>query len=128
MKASPLAVAGVVLASTAQAQVVQFDIERRHAPSLRKRDATIDSTLFNEKVQGGYFINVEVGTPGQNITLQLDTGSSDVWVPASTAPICTQTSDRNPGCTFGSCKLKKKLSLSYVFAAHLIPPFSSQFR
>ncbi|KAL6701415.1 aspartic peptidase domain-containing protein [Trichoderma pleuroticola] len=102
MKASPLAVVGVVLASAAQAQVVQFDIEKRHAPSLRKRDATIDGTLFNEKVQGGYFINVEVGTPGQNVTLQLDTGSSDVWVPASTAAICTQTSQRNPGCTFGS--------------------------
>lgn len=105
MKASPLAVAGVVLASAAQAQVVQFDIEKRHdAPRLRKRDATIDATLSNQKVQGGYFINVEVGTPGQNITLQLDTGSSDVWVPASTAAICTQTSQRNPGCTFGSCK------------------------
>ncbi|UKZ75837.1 hypothetical protein TrVFT333_003532 [Trichoderma virens FT-333] len=102
MKASPLAVAGVVLASAAQAQVVQFDIEKRHAPSLRRRDATIDATLSNEKVQGGYFINVQVGTPGQNITLQLDTGSSDVWVPASTAAICTEVSQQNPGCTFGS--------------------------
>ncbi|KAL7945067.1 aspartic peptidase domain-containing protein [Trichoderma barbatum] len=102
MRASPLAVAGVVLASAAQAQVVQFDIEKRHTPSLRRRAATIDGTLSNEKVQGGYFINVQVGSPGQNLTLQLDTGSSDVWVPASTAPICTETSQQNPGCTFGS--------------------------
>lgn len=106
MKASPLAVAGIALASAAQAQVVQFDIEKRHGPSLRRRSATIDGTLSNQKVQGGYFINVEVGTPSQNITLQLDTGSSDVWVPASTAAICTDVSQQNPGCTFGSCKTK----------------------
>ncbi|RFU77830.1 hypothetical protein TARUN_4414 [Trichoderma arundinaceum] len=104
MKASPLAVAGVALASAAHAQVVQFDIEKRQAPSLRRRAATIDGTLFNEKIEGGYFLNVQVGTPGQNITLQLDTGSSDVWVPAATSAICTEVSQRNPGCTFGSFK------------------------
>lgn len=104
MKASPLAIAGVALATAAQAQVVQFDIERRHGPNLRRRAATLDGTLLNERVEGGYFLNVKVGTPGQNITLQLDTGSSDVWVPSSTSAICTDVSQRNPGCTFGSCK------------------------
>ncbi|KAL7796822.1 aspartic peptidase domain-containing protein [Trichoderma ceciliae] len=102
MRASPLAVASVALASAAQAQVVQFDIEKRHGPSLSRRAATIDGSLSNLKVQGGYFLNVQVGSPGQNITLQLDTGSSDVWVPASNSAICTQVSQRNPGCTFGS--------------------------
>jgi hypothetical protein len=107
MKASPLAAAGVALASTAQAQVVQFDIQKRDGPNLRdlgRRAATINGVLSNQQIQGGYFLNVEVGTPPQNITLQLDTGSSDVWVPSSDADICTQVSQRNPGCTFGSCK------------------------
>jgi hypothetical protein len=104
MKASPLTIAGVALASAVQAQVVQFDIEKRHGPSLRRRAATINGVLSNQQVEGGYFISVQIGTPPQNITLQLDTGSSDVWVPASTSAICTEVSQRNPGCTFGSCK------------------------
>lgn len=107
MKASPLAAAGIALASTAQAQVVQFDIEKRDGPNLRdlsRRATTVNGVLSNQQVQGGYFLNINVGTPPQNITLQLDTGSSDVWVPASTAAICTEVSQRNPGCTFGSCK------------------------
>ncbi|PTB37736.1 hypothetical protein M441DRAFT_60897 [Trichoderma asperellum CBS 433.97] len=105
MKASPLATAGIALASAAQAQVVQFDIEKRDGPLLRdlsRRATTVNGVLSNQQVQGGYFLNVEVGTPPQNITLQLDTGSSDVWVPASSAAICTEVSQRNPGCTFGS--------------------------
>jgi hypothetical protein len=107
MKASPLAAAGIALASTAQAQVVQFDIQRRDGPKLRdlsRRADSVTGVLTNQQIQGGYFLNVEVGTPPQNITLQLDTGSSDVWVPSSNADICTQVTQRNPGCTFGSCK------------------------
>ena len=119
MRASPLAVAGVALASAAQAQVVQFDIEKRNAPPrLSRRDDTLTGTLSNQRVQGGYFINVQVGSPGQNITLQLDTGSSDVWVPSSSSAICTQVTQRNPGCQFGSCKPTPSLSLSS--AAQLI--------
>ncbi|KAL6888091.1 aspartic peptidase domain-containing protein [Trichoderma evansii] len=105
MKASPMAAAGIALASTAQAQVVQFDIAKRDGPLLRdlgRRATTVNGVLSNQQVQGGYFINVHVGTPGQNITLQLDTGSSDVWVPAASAAICTEVTSRNPGCTFGS--------------------------
>ncbi|KAL6876982.1 aspartic peptidase domain-containing protein [Trichoderma novae-zelandiae] len=102
MRASPLAVAGVALASAAQAQVVQFDIEKRHSPRLSRRAGTLDGSLSNQRIQGGYFINVQVGSPGQNVTLQLDTGSSDVWVPSSNSAICTQVSQRNPGCQFGS--------------------------
>jgi hypothetical protein len=107
MKASPLAAAGIALASTAQAQIIQFDIQRRDGlkpRDLSRRADSITGVLTNQQIQGGYFLNVEVGTPPQNITLQLDTGSSDVWVPSSDADICTQVTQRNPGCTFGSCK------------------------
>ncbi|KAL7927111.1 aspartic peptidase domain-containing protein [Trichoderma austrokoningii] len=116
MKASPLAAAGIALASTAQAQVVQFDIQRRDGPKLRDlaRRATVNGVLSNQQIQGGYFLNVEVGTPPQNITLQLDTGSSDVWVPSSNADICTQVTQRNPGCTFGSFNSDKSTSFSDV--------------
>jgi len=32
---------------------------------------------------------VKVGTPGQNIVLAIDTGSSDTWVLDVTADLCT---------------------------------------
>jgi Eukaryotic aspartyl protease len=36
--------------------------------------------LGNAPLPGLYFVNASVGTPGQNIQLQVDTGSSDIWM------------------------------------------------
>lgn len=88
--------------------VVQWSIERRQIQpaggSLSKRAAnTFEEVITNEKTRGGYFTTCTVGSPPQNLTMQLDTGSSDVWVPSSKAPICTRKQDKsNPGCTFGT--------------------------
>lgn len=91
--------------------VVQWDIEKRDIPDgkpLRRRDgkvgATYEEVITNEKLRGGYFATTQVGTPGQKLTLQLDTGSSDIWVPYSGSEVCTTTSRTSAGCTFGSCK------------------------
>ncbi|KAK5992958.1 putative aspartic-type endopeptidase opsB [Cladobotryum mycophilum] len=105
MKARSLAAAGVVLASTAHSQVVQFDIEKRQLPNPnlnRRATNAFDTPILNNQQQGGYFVNVQVGSPGQQLTLQLDTGSSDVWVPYTGASICAQKTSQNPGCTLGS--------------------------
>ncbi|KAJ2988205.1 hypothetical protein NUW58_g4102 [Xylaria curta] len=95
-----------LLASAASAQVVQWNIEKRSdsAPRLSRRaGSTVEEVITNEKMRGGYFASCSVGTPPQKVTLQLDTGSSDIWVPASTARVCTQrSSSRGGGCTFGS--------------------------
>jgi hypothetical protein len=56
-----------------------------------------DATLINEKIL--YFVNVTVGTPPQSFGLQIDTGSSDVWVPTVENPNCVQGH-----CSSGSCK------------------------
>lgn len=102
-----------LLASVASAQVVQWDIEKRDnsVPKLTRRaDGTVVEVITNEKTRGGYFASCSVGTPAQKITLQLDTGSSDIWVPASTASVCEP---QGQGCTFGSCECVLIFILTY---------------
>jgi elongation factor G len=96
--------AGAVHA-TAGGGVVQWDIQRTQRAEeftrLRKRASTFQETIQNQQERGGYFANCRLGTPGQNLTLQLDTGSSDIWVPDVNAQVCRKGS--NGGCSLGSC-------------------------
>lgn len=60
---------------------------------LRNRASTgsyIES-LANNVTGGGYYASVGIGTPGQTQVLVVDTGSSDVWVVASDANLCTNS-------------------------------------
>ncbi|KAI0535775.1 aspartic peptidase domain-containing protein [Xylaria digitata] len=94
-----------LLVSVTSAQVVQWDIQRRGdtAHRLNRRaDGSVEEVITNEQTRGGYFASCSVGTPSQDVTLQLDTGSSDIWVPASSATVCEETSSQGGGCTFGS--------------------------
>jgi len=80
-----------------------IDTEYRLRPRRsrrRKRDANVAVTLDNSQVL--YSANVSVGTPPQNLILQLDTGSSDIWLPASSASLCQQRGDQCEGGTFDS--------------------------
>lgn len=47
--------------------------------ALQKRDPT-SVTLGNAVQSGLYYVNASVGTPAQTVQLQIDTGSSDVWM------------------------------------------------
>ncbi|KAI1334550.1 aspartic peptidase domain-containing protein [Xylariaceae sp. FL0016] len=99
---------GSLLASVASSQVVKWDIQRRgqRQPRLTKRaDGSVEEVITNLKNQGGYFASCQVGTPGQNLTLQLDTGSSDVWVPSNTASICSESSSSFGSSSSDSCTL-----------------------
>lgn len=61
-------------------------VTRRH-PRLTRR-ATFTESLVNNITGGGYYASVSVGTPGQDIDMILDTGSSDAFIVAAGADLC----------------------------------------
>jgi len=107
-----LATTAAVVATDVPRGVVKLDVShRQHAmsrprsPLNRKRQSTIESPLqLNGQwiPSGGYFMNVEVGTPAQSFELLVDTGSSNLFVPSAKAPACVLNN-----CPGGICKQKK---------------------
>jgi hypothetical protein len=85
-----LAVLGLSLLPQTNAsapKVVNFDIHKREANAgsqvdgtLRRRASSVAATLYNAQGDLLYLVNATVGTPPQHFSLQLDTGSSDIWV------------------------------------------------
>jgi len=103
---------------------VGFQFERRRVdaeevPHLRKRaSGTVLGSLTNEYIL--YFINVTVGTPPQPFSLQLDTGSSDIWFPSVNADVCKQNAQYCPVGTYDS-------SASSTFTKLNLPEFQIQY-
>jgi hypothetical protein len=69
-------------------------------PHIVRRANTVQADITNELLL--YFINITVGTPPQPLSLQLDTGSSDIWFPSAQSDICQENAQ---ACTFGSYDL-----------------------
>lgn len=86
----------LALATTASAEAISLPVVRNAAGAVRKRHprlskrATVTESLVNNVTEGGYYASVSVGTPGQAMTMVLDTGSSDAFVISADANLCTE--------------------------------------
>jgi hypothetical protein len=89
---------GAVLASLAPICLaspgyLKLDVVRRSpypSPLIRRDspDDTVDALLTQNTNKLEYLINITVGTPPQNLAVTLDTGSSDLWIPAASSAMC----------------------------------------
>ncbi|KAK9367630.1 aspartic peptidase domain-containing protein [Lipomyces kononenkoae] len=125
------AIAAILIVSSAAASAepgsVQFDIARtkrspgsidlfkhRHRHRLAKRASNVPHTVQEilDNYDYLYYANVSVGTPGQKLRLQIDTGSSDIWVQSAQNKFCQQSS--NPCNDTGEFQPQKSSSFSPI--------------
>jgi len=60
-------------------KVLSMRMYRQERSIIQKR-ASLTVTVGNAFTKGLYYVNASVGTPPQLVQLQIDTGSSDVWM------------------------------------------------
>ena len=89
-----------LLASLAAAQVsIPFSRSalRQHSSGLNKRETKdVNLTAYNSAEQVAYLAVLSIGTPAQNVTALIDTGSSDLWVFSGEEYDCTSNDEEDP--------------------------------
>ncbi|KAK5653663.1 hypothetical protein OQA88_8693 [Cercophora sp. LCS_1] len=104
----PLLLAVLAVVGVGARRVVPIKIQKeqpvgaRGIPLLHRRQngKPFDEDLTNNLTSGAYFAQVEIGTPGQTLSLHVDTGSTDVWVLGTSTNLCTNTLLQ---ATYGGC-------------------------
>lgn len=112
-----LAVIASARCLAAASEPLQLDF---HKQSIRSRadglaPRALDIRLLNGNAGLQYWVNITVGTPPQSLSVQLDTGSSDLWIPSSHADICA-VSGGVAGCPNGAFTPSK--SSTFRLLAH----------
>ncbi|KAL8932191.1 MAG: hypothetical protein Q9216_006931 [Gyalolechia sp. 2 TL-2023] len=82
-------VAALPWTASADPHVVSMNfVKSRIAPhGLQRRDGTVLTSLDNN-ADLQYLANISIGTPPQDFIVQLDTGSSDLWIPSARSDLC----------------------------------------
>ncbi|PYH44096.1 pepsin-like aspartic protease [Aspergillus saccharolyticus JOP 1030-1] len=101
----------LTLHESSQPATLQYTVERRHNTirASHKRAATVESDIGNKVgAEVDYVINLSLGTPGQNVSVIIDTGSSDLWVNAANG------SDPNANSTYGTYDASSSSTYKYI--------------
>ena len=101
------AIWSVAALSSCAFAAVPINIAKNPAPGLKlskrmlaaRKDfsASLENEV-NQITDSNYIINVQVGTPAQDIKLAIDTGSSDVWVLDSNSTACSSSFATSSEC------------------------------
>ncbi|PYI11034.1 secreted aspartic protease [Aspergillus sclerotiicarbonarius CBS 121057] len=84
-----------------------LNFERRQiADRPRRKRSTASAELVNLAANLGYTMNITLGTPGQKVSVTLDTGSSDLWVNAGNSSACP--------CDYGTYNSSDSSTYEYV--------------
>lgn len=94
---------------------IKLDFDVKKHDHLLKRDSSVPEPIANKGYW--YSIDVTVGSDKQPISVCLDTGSSDLWVPLNTADCywgdCTNLGSYNPSTSSSSKNLTTPAYLGY---------------
>ncbi|WXC58992.1 hypothetical protein SNK03_004883 [Fusarium graminearum] len=99
-------------AGTVSAPLVKHGFH--YGASIDKRD-TLNLEALNNITGGGYYAEFQIGTPPQNISFLLDTGSSDTWVNSNNTDLChSQAAQKKNGYCMTTFKPEKSRTFKVV--------------
>ncbi|KAJ5657136.1 uncharacterized protein N7484_000785 [Penicillium longicatenatum] len=87
-------------------------VRSERSKALHKRGSNFASTSLYNVQNMYYMVNITVGTPAQNLSLSLDTGSSDIWVNVPNSTYCA--TDDDPCSSTGLFKLEDSSSFKML--------------